>query len=117
MTNNALAPVSLGRCQSFPTNESREIDVHRNLLGICALGVLVAGCATPPKLISSNENLLRVGEKPVGYPRTFMLKEGATCVQVTEDWRSRGNDIWVKDSKEVTVSCSGISVTADSSLR
>lgn len=79
---------------------------NNDVIGL-AVGLVLTGCAAPPQIISTDTNLLRVGVKPDGYPRTFVKEEGGTCVQVTEEWRSSGATIWVKDSREITITCPG----------
>lgn len=69
---------------------------------------LIAACSTSAPLVSTNPELLRIGEKPEGYPKTYLQQIDGHCQQVTESWRERefrGQTIWLKDVSEKTVDC------------
>lgn len=69
------------------------------------VGTLAGGCTPSIRIVSSDENLLRIGDRPVGYPKTFIQKDGPNCTRVTEDWHSMGKGVWVKNSHEETTPC------------
>lgn len=79
------------------------------LIGLAALAVL-AGCSATPqhRYVSTNTDLLRVGEEPKGYPMTYVEKHAGYCVQVTDSWRKdkvNSETIWLKDSRRETITC------------
>lgn len=70
--------------------------------------ILITGCATQEHLTSNNPDLLRIGSKPEGYPKTYTEKYPGYCVDVTETWREdhyKEQTIWFKDTYRKTVDC------------
>jgi len=80
-----------------------------SLFGFVVLGVL-AGCSATPQhtYVSTNTDLLRVGEKPKGNPATYIEKHSGYCVQITDSWRKdkvNGETIWLKNSQREIINC------------
>ena len=71
--------------------------------------ITLAACAShESKVFSSDSSQLRVGDKPQGYPRTYVVTKNGNCSKVIENWVSNGSyngkDIWViKKSLEPVV--------------
>jgi hypothetical protein len=71
--------------------------------------VALAGCASnQPTVVSKNTDLLRVGQEPQGYPKSFIRKTDGFCVRVTDSWvkdEYKGTTIWLKHSDIISVQC------------
>jgi hypothetical protein len=70
----------------------------------------LAACASHnSNVVSTDTSALRVGEKPQGYPRTYVVANAGNCTRVTEDWRdngsSNGKQMWALDKHIETVTC------------
>ncbi len=76
------------------------------------LALIVAGCAAPNQTLrSTNTNMLVIGEKPAGYPKTYIEPYKGFpgfCLKVTESWRKgsyNGKTIWFKDKAIKSMRC------------
>ena len=81
---------------------------------IVLLVLIVTGCAAPNQLLrSANTNMLVIGERPAGYPKTYIDPYKGFpgyCLKVTESWRKGSyNDktIWLKDKAIESMRCPG----------
>ena len=80
---------------------------------VVALAALtVVGCATHKEtLISNNPDLLVIGQKPEGYPKTHIEPYPGFpdfCLEVKESWREdsyHGQTIWLKNKELKSMQC------------
>lgn len=83
---------------------------HRFFPIAAILLATLTGCASPPGgLISSDPNVLRIGEEPTGYPRTTMKQLAPNvCQYVTDTWEPdvfKGQVIWLLHQSAILGSC------------
>jgi hypothetical protein len=66
---------------------------------LLATTALVACTSHQANVVSTNTSELRLGDKPQGYPRTYVTVQNGNCTQVIEDWvdngSSNGKKMWV----------------------
>ncbi|MDK8465238.1 hypothetical protein [Marinobacter sp. SS13-12] len=81
---------------------------------IVLFGLGLAGCVSQqPAVNLNNPDSAIVGEKPEGYPRTYIKQLPdlpGFCIEVTEDWREnlhQGETIWRKEKTIKSVNCPG----------
>lgn len=71
--------------------------------------VLVACASHESKVTSTDTSQMRIGDKPQGYPRTYVVATNGNCSQVTENWRNNGSfqgkDMWVFEKSFKLVPC------------
>ena len=82
------------------------------LIVAAVLALSVVGCATHQKtVISNNPDLLVVGSKPEGYPKTHIEPYPnfpGFCIEAKESWREdnyQGQTIWLKDRELKSMQC------------
>lgn len=78
------------------------------------LGISLMGCASQqPAVDLTNPDSAIIGEKPEGYPKTFIKRLPdlpGFCVEVTEDWREhtyQGGTVWLKEKTIKSLNCPG----------
>ena len=78
------------------------------------LGIGLIGCASQQSAVDlKNSDSAIIGEKPEGYPKTFIKRLPdlpGFCIEVTEDWRKRpyqGETIWLKEKTIKSLNCPG----------
>lgn len=76
------------------------------------LGLSLMGCASQqPAVNLDNADSAIMGEKPEGYPKTFIKRLPdlpGFCIEVTEDWRKhpyQGDTIWLKEKTIKSLNC------------
>ena len=81
-------------------------------LSLVTTTLMLAGCAVGTQnVVSTNSDVLVVGDEPEGYPRVTFVRIGDHCTRVTESWNSApdavgGKTIWLKQIERASVLCS-----------
>lgn len=83
-----------------------------NVIFTVLAAIAVSGCATHKgTLVSTNPDLLVIGQKPQGYPKTRIEPYPdfpGLCLEVKESWREdsyQGQAIWLKDEELKSMRC------------
>ncbi|WP_414878731.1 hypothetical protein [Pseudomonas sp. IT-P100] len=81
----------------------------KKVILVMAAAALAACASHESKVFSTDTSQLRVGEKPQGFPRTYVVAKNGNCSKVTENWVSNGSyngkDMWVIDKTLEPVPC------------